>query len=106
MIDSNGQLGTVSSSRRFKEDLHDMGVAAPGLLRLRPVPSATSNPSPTAPSPFEYGLVAEEVAAVYPGPGGPFGGWPDRDREVSGAGFDAAERSAAPAGGDTAARCC
>jgi len=38
MIDSaTGQLGTISSSRRFKEDIHDMGDASEGLMRLRPV---------------------------------------------------------------------
>jgi hypothetical protein len=37
MIDSNGQLGTVSSSRRYKEDIQDMADASSGLLRLRPV---------------------------------------------------------------------
>ena len=25
VIDSNGQLGTINSSQRFKEDIHDMG---------------------------------------------------------------------------------
>src|SRR5262249_40778677 len=28
VIDSAGQLGTTSSSRRFKEDIHDMGDAS------------------------------------------------------------------------------
>ena len=37
VIDSNGQLGTVSSSRRFKEDIQDMGEASSGLMRWRPV---------------------------------------------------------------------
>src|SRR6185503_7516937 len=37
VIDSNGQLGTISSSRRFKEDIDDMGDASRGLMRLRPV---------------------------------------------------------------------
>jgi hypothetical protein len=37
VIDSNGQLGTVSSSRRFKDDIQDMGDASSGLLRQRPV---------------------------------------------------------------------
>ena len=36
-IDSTGQLGTVSSSRRFKEDIQDMGEASGDLMRLRPV---------------------------------------------------------------------
>jgi hypothetical protein len=37
VIDSNGQLGTVNSSVRFKEDIQDMAGASSGLLRLRPV---------------------------------------------------------------------
>ena len=37
VIDSAGQLGTVSSSRRFKEDIHDMGAASQALFALRPV---------------------------------------------------------------------
>ena len=38
VIDSNGQLGTVSSSRRFKEDIQDMPTSlADRLLKLRPV---------------------------------------------------------------------
>ena len=37
VIDSAGQLGTVSSSRRFKEDIEDMGAASRDLMRLRPV---------------------------------------------------------------------
>jgi hypothetical protein len=35
VIDSSGQLGTVTSSRRFKEDIQDMGDASRGLMRLR-----------------------------------------------------------------------
>jgi len=35
-INSSGQLGTVSSSRRYKEDIQDMGDASSGLMRLRP----------------------------------------------------------------------
>jgi hypothetical protein len=30
-------LGVTSSSRRFKEDIQDMGDASNGLMRLRPV---------------------------------------------------------------------
>ena len=32
VIDSNGQLGTVSSSIRFKEDVHDMADVSRRLL--------------------------------------------------------------------------
>ena len=66
MIDSNGQLGTVSSSRRFKEDIHDMGDASSGLLKLRPVTFRYKQPYNDGSKPLDYGLIAEEVAAVYP----------------------------------------
>jgi hypothetical protein len=66
VIDSNGQLGTVSSSRRFKEDIHDMDTASSGLLRLRPVTFRYQKPFADGSKPIQYGLVAEEVAEVYP----------------------------------------
>jgi len=67
VIDSNGQLGTVSSSRRFKEDIQDMGDASSGLLRLRPVTFRYKQPYTDGSKPLDYGLIAEEVAQVYPG---------------------------------------
>ena len=36
LVDGNGQLGTVSSSRRYKEDIHRMGAASDGLLVCGP----------------------------------------------------------------------
>jgi hypothetical protein len=67
LVDSNGQLGTTSSSRRFKEDIADMDAASSTLMRLRPVTfhyKTDQNPSGHA---LQYGLIAEEVAEVYPG---------------------------------------
>lgn len=66
LIDSNGQLGTLPSSRRYKEDIHDMGAASDGLLRLRPVTFRYKKPYDDGSKPIQYGLVAEEVAEVYP----------------------------------------
>ncbi len=66
VIDSNGQLGTVSSSRRYKEDIQDMGEASSGLLRLRPVTFRYKQPYQDGSNPIDYGLIAEEVADVYP----------------------------------------
>jgi hypothetical protein len=66
MIDSTGQLGTVSSSRRFKEDIHDMGSASHDLMRLRPVTFRYKEPFADGSKPIQYGLIAEEVAEVYP----------------------------------------
>ena len=66
MIDSNGQLGTVSSSRRFKEDIQDMGDASRDLMRLRPVTFRYKQPFADGEKPIQFGLIAEEVAEVYP----------------------------------------
>lgn len=66
VIDSNGQLGTVSSSRRFKTDIQDMGEASRGLMSLRPVTFRYRKPFADGSQPVQYGLIAEEVAEVYP----------------------------------------
>ena len=66
VIDSAGQLGTVSSSRRFKEDIHDMGDSSSGLLRLRPVTFRFQKPFDDGAKPIQFGLIAEEVEKVYP----------------------------------------
>jgi len=65
MIDSNGQLGTISSSRRFKTDIRNMGDVSSKLLKLRPVTfryKKELDPSGT----LQYGLIAEEVEQVFP----------------------------------------
>jgi predicted ribosome quality control (RQC) complex YloA/Tae2 family protein len=66
LIDSNGQLGTMNSSRRYKEDIQDMGDASNGLMRLRPVTFRYQKPFADGSKPIQYGLIAEEVADVYP----------------------------------------
>ena len=66
MIDSAGQLGTVSSSARFKEDIHDMGDASDKLMDLRPVTYRYKQAYKDGSKPIDYGLIAEEVAQVYP----------------------------------------
>ena len=65
-VDSNGQLGTVTSSQRFKTDIRDMGSDSDALLALRPV-TFRYKPEldPKGKSP-QYGLVAEEVEKVSP----------------------------------------
>ena len=65
VIDSKGQLGTMSSSRRYKFDISDMSDATDRLMRLRPVTFRYLAHGANAP--LQYGLVAEEVAEVYPG---------------------------------------
>jgi len=64
---SDGQLSTVSSSRRYKEDIEDMGDASSGLMNLRPVTFHYKPEYSKGPRTIQYGLIAEEVAEVYPG---------------------------------------
>ncbi len=66
VIDGNGQLGTVNSSRRYKEDIQDMGEASSGLLKLRPVTYRYTQAFADGSKPIDYGLIAEEVQEVYP----------------------------------------
>ena len=63
LIDSNGQLGTVSSSARFKDEIQDMGEATEGLLKLRPV---TFRYKGRPEGRTQFGLIAEEVEKVMP----------------------------------------
>lgn len=65
-IDSNGQLGTVTSSVRFKEDVASMGDASEGLMKLRPVTFHYKAPYDDGTHLLQYGLIAEEVAKVFP----------------------------------------
>ena len=67
MVDSQGQLGTVSSSRRFKDDIADMGEASGGLHDLRPVTFTYKADGDATGKRVQYGLIAEEVAGIYPG---------------------------------------
>jgi hypothetical protein len=62
-VDANGQLGTVSSSRRYKFDVAEMGASTADLMRLRPVTFRYLTHGQGAP--LHYGLIAEEVAEVY-----------------------------------------
>jgi hypothetical protein len=64
VIDSSGQLGTVSSSIRYKEDIQ--ANEGERLLKLRPVSFRYKKPDDLGDKPIQYGLIAEEVAKVYP----------------------------------------
>jgi hypothetical protein len=66
LIDSNGQLGTVNSSRRFKFDILDMGEASSKLMQLRPVTFRYRQAQADGSHPVQYGLIAEEVEELYP----------------------------------------
>ena len=60
---STGQLGTLSSSARYKRDIQPMGAHSHKLLQLRPVIFRYTQ---DAQGERQYGLIAEEVAKVYP----------------------------------------
>ncbi len=66
-VNSSGQLGTATSSLRFKEDVADMGTASDELMKLRPVTFHYKAAYDDGQRVLQYGLIAEEVAAVDPG---------------------------------------
>jgi uncharacterized coiled-coil protein SlyX len=63
VIDSAGQLGTVSSSRRFKAEIKPMDNSSESLLGLKPVTFHYKRDTQNTP---QFGLIAEEVAKVNP----------------------------------------
>ena len=66
VVNAAGQLGVVSSSRRYKQDIADMGEASNPLLKLRPVTFRYKEADEQGAHPLQYGLIAEEVAEVMP----------------------------------------
>jgi uncharacterized coiled-coil protein SlyX len=63
LIDSAGQLGTMSSSRRFKKEIKPMDKASDAILALKPVTFHYKSDNTDTP---QFGLIAEEVAQVNP----------------------------------------
>src|SRR5205823_9665347 len=63
VVDSKGQLGTVSSSRRFKDEIKPMDNSSEAILGLKPVTFHYKSDSKETP---QFGLIAEEVAKVNP----------------------------------------
>jgi hypothetical protein len=63
MIDSAGQLGTVSSSRRYKTDIKPMDKGSESILALKPVSFRYKAHKDATP---QFGLIAEQVAEVNP----------------------------------------
>src|SRR6266545_3576910 len=61
VIDSAGQLGTLSSSRRFKKEIKPMDKTSEAIFALRPVAFHYKNDKTSMP---QFGLIAEEVAHV------------------------------------------
>src|ERR1700676_2577960 len=62
-INSNGQLGTMSSSRRFKKEIKAMDQPSQAILALKPVTFQYKSDTKATP---QFGLIAEEVAKVDP----------------------------------------
>src|SRR4029079_16599293 len=65
LINSNGQLGTVVSSARFKEAIMPMDKASETILALRPVTFRYKKDLDPEGIP-QFGLVAEQVEKVNP----------------------------------------
>jgi len=63
LIDSAGQLGTASSSWRFKREVKAMDKASEAIMALKPVTFHYKSDNCNTP---QFGLIAEEVAAVNP----------------------------------------
>ena len=63
---STGQLGVITSSRRYKEDIEPMADASDRLLQLRPVQFRYKKPNAVGEKPIQYGLIAEDVQKVMP----------------------------------------
>jgi len=66
VVDSNGQLGVATSSRKFKDHIKSMGDASKVLDKLRPVTFYYKSDHDPRGRHLQYGLVAEEVAKVAP----------------------------------------
>jgi trimeric autotransporter adhesin len=62
-VTSSGQLGVLASSERFKTEVETMQDASSKLAQLRPV---TFKLKTDPQGKMQYGLIAEEVAKVYP----------------------------------------
>jgi len=62
-INTNGQLGTVQSSARFKDDIKPMDEASEALLKLKPVTFRYKEELDPDKVP-QFGLVAEDVEKV------------------------------------------
>jgi trimeric autotransporter adhesin len=62
-VNSNGRLGVLASSERYKTAIAPMGSNTAKLEQLRPV---TFKLKTDAKGAIQYGLIAEEVAKVFP----------------------------------------
>jgi uncharacterized coiled-coil protein SlyX len=65
IVNSNGQLGTVQSSARFKQDIKPMSKMSEAILALKPVTFRYKEELDPDSIP-QFGLIAEEVEKVCP----------------------------------------
>ena len=65
LVNSDGKLGTIVSSRRFKEEIQPMEQASETLFALKPVTFCYKGAIDPA-GISQFGLVAEEVEKVNP----------------------------------------
>lgn len=64
LIDTTtGEMGTIASSRRYKENIQDMEQVSARILELRPVTFTYKNDTTRE---IHYGLIAEEVDQTLP----------------------------------------
>jgi hypothetical protein len=64
-VNSDNKIGTLSSSRRYKDEIRPMGKASEAILSLRPVSFRYKKAVDPTRS-LSFGLIAEEVAEVDP----------------------------------------
>jgi hypothetical protein len=65
IVDTNGQLGTIVSSERFKDEVKPMDKASEAILALKPVTFRYKHELDPKGIP-QFGLVAEDVEKVNP----------------------------------------
>jgi hypothetical protein len=63
VVSDSGQLGTASSSARFKKEIKPMDKASETILALKPVTFQYRSDNTNTP---QFGLIAEQVAEVNP----------------------------------------
>lgn len=63
LVDDSGLIGNATSSRKFKDNIKDMGSDSSPIMKLRPV-SFTYKSDPDGH--IKQGLIAEEVAEIMP----------------------------------------
>jgi hypothetical protein len=66
VVSASGQLGVMSSSSRYKENIQPMGDSSERIYGLQPVTFTYKQADSNGGRPLQFGLVAEQVAKVMP----------------------------------------